>query len=82
MTAMQPEWAYNLYAVSKMFAMFIQAMYMGMISLYSPYNPVVFVLILFPALLSSAAGYYLGVKSIRLLGLIGIKQRENDDNKR
>jgi hypothetical protein len=81
MTAMQPEWAFNLYMVSRMFAMFIQAMYMGMISLYAPYNPIAFILILLPAFISSAAGYYLGVKDIKLLGLIGIRQNKNNDNK-
>lgn len=81
MGAFQPEWAFNLYMISRMFAMFIQAMYMGLISLYSPNNPIVFILILFPAFISSAAGYYLGVKDIRLLRLFGVKKTKSDDEK-
>ena len=77
----KPEWAFNMYMISRMFAMFIQAMYMGLISLYAPYNPVAFILILLPALLASAAGYYLGVKDIRLLGFLGIKQKPNNTDK-
>lgn len=80
MTTAQPEWAFNLYSVSRLIAMFIQAMYAGMISLYSPYNPIAFILILFPAFFASAAGYYLGVKDIRLLGFLG-KRGDNTDDK-
>lgn len=75
----QPEGAYTVYYISKMIAVVIQGMYNGLVQLYSPYNPIIFILIVIPALVSSTLGYYLGLKNVRLLGFISNSGKNNDD---
>lgn len=76
----QPQSAYTVYYITKMIALFIQGMYNGIISLYSPYNPLVFLAIIVPAIVSCTLGYYFGVNDRRLLGFISNSGKKNNKN--
>lgn len=62
------KWAGSIGAVSGTVARFFEAMYLGFIQTYSPYNPIAFVLIIIPAVAVSAAAYALGINNKRLFG--------------
>jgi ABC-type Na+ efflux pump permease subunit len=79
MAAKQPNWAYQLYDAMRLCVLFMQAMYIGIVNALSPHNPVAYILILLPAFAASAAGYFLGVKDIRLLGFLGLGKRGGSD---
>lgn len=79
----QPLWAYRLYDSARFFALMIQAMFIGLVNLHrsmnnGDINPLVFVLIILPALSASTLGYFLGLKDVRLLGLLGLGKRSGD----
>lgn len=77
MANQQPTWAYNLFDSARMFALFIQAMFMGTVSILdAQHNPITYFIIILPALASSTLGYYFGVKGIRIFGF----GRRNDKN--
>lgn len=69
------DWAGTLYVVSKGIAVVWEAMYNGFVQLYSPHNPIIFVFMIVPALAAATAGYYLGTKNFRVLGLFGIRPK-------
>lgn len=56
--ALSPVWAANLYGTASVIARFIEAMYIGIIQTYSPYNPIIFVLIVFPAVIFQRFGIF------------------------
>lgn len=72
------EWAGNLYAVSNVLARLWNAMYIGIIQTYSPYNPIIHLLDVIPALVVTGGGYLLGLKNIRLLGVFELKRPESE----
>ena len=63
-------WAGSLYYVTKAIAIVWQSMYSGLISLYSPNNPIAFFIIILPALAVSFGGYFFGLNNFRLTGAI------------
>lgn len=65
-------WAGNLHVVTSLIARFLQAMYLGLIQLYSPVNPWGIVLTILPVLAVSCAAYLLGFRNFRILSLFGI----------
>lgn len=68
------EWAANLNVVASTIARFWEAMYLGLIQLYSPYNPIAFALVILPALFVSTMSYYLGIKQFRFSSLFKLNQ--------
>ena len=54
-------------------------MYNGIIQLYSPYNPLIFLVVVIPALAACTLGYYLGIKDRRLLGFVSSRGKNTDD---
>jgi len=72
--AFQMEWAGNIYTVSATIARLWEAMYLGLIQLFSPYNPLAFVLIILPALFTCTASYYLGLKEFQLKNLFKLNE--------
>ncbi len=56
-----------VYAFSRTVAMLLQAPYIGLISLYCPNNPIVFILIPLPAIAVCAYGYWIGSKGTLLI---------------
>lgn len=67
------EWAGSLYVVSKGIAVVWESMYNGFVQLYSPHNPIIYIIILFPSLIATTVGYFFGLKNFRILGLFGIQ---------
>lgn len=65
-------WAGNLYVITSLIARVLQAMYLGLIQLFSPYNPWGIVLTILPVLAMSAVAYQLGFRNFRILSLFGI----------
>lgn len=68
------EWAGNLYTVTKLIAGLWEAMYLGLIRLFSPYNPIAYLLVIFPAVFVCTLSYYLGIREFRFLNLFQLKQ--------
>ena len=78
------EWGGNLYYVAKSAALIWESMYNGLVTLYSPYNPVIFFLMILPALFVCTAGYLLGLKNVQLFFgkiLTGKKKEKSMDGK-
>lgn len=71
-----PEWAVNMYGITSSVARFIQSMYIGIIQTYSPYNPIIFILIVFPAVIISGLGYFIAIKGKSILGMLGISGKK------
>ena len=62
-------WAGSLYAIFSTAAKFWESMYLGFIVLYSPYNPIIYVLIVLPALAVSAFAYIMGLNNRKILNI-------------
>lgn len=67
------EWAGNLYAIVNVITRLWNAMYLGLIQTYSPYNPIAHFLDILPALVVCAFGYYLGLKNVRIFSIFDLK---------
>ena len=67
------EWAGNLYAIANVITRLWNAMYLGLIQTYSPYNPIIHFLDILPALAVCTLGYYLGLKNMRLFSIFDLK---------
>jgi len=74
------EWAGDLYAVSKTVSMIWNAMYIGLIRTFSPYNPIAYLLQVLPAMAVTGLGYYLGVRNKRILGIFDLRKPKPGDN--
>ena len=75
------ETAGNLYMVLNMLTRGLHAMYLGLVQLYSPYNPIAWLLVCFPAPIVAQAAYMLGNRNFRILGLLGIKPNLKDETR-
>lgn len=60
-------WAAAVNSGARFIAMLWESMYLGLITLYSPNNPIGFILIILPALLVSTLGYMAGLKGIKII---------------
>lgn len=63
------EWAGGLYGIAHGIAIFYEGMYAGLVSSYSPYNPIGYFLIILPSLAVCTVGYIIGVNNLRLLDI-------------
>ncbi len=61
------EWAGTMYTVGRFIGMFWESMYNSLIQLYSPHNPIAFLLIPIPAMLAAGLGYYAGMKNFLII---------------
>ena len=61
-----PDWAAQLFSVCKTIAAFIESMYNGIIASFFRFSPVIYLLIVLPALFACTLGYYLGLKERKL----------------
>ncbi len=75
------EVAGNIYFVTNMLARALEAMYLGLIQLYSPNNPIAFLLICLPAPIMAQIAYMLGNRNFRIAGLFGIKPNLKDETR-
>ena len=74
------EWAGALYGIGHGIAIFYEGMYAGLVSTYSPYNPIGYLLIILPAVIVCTVGYIIGVNNIRIFDVITGKKRKNGKN--
>ncbi len=75
------EQAGNLYVVVNTLTRVLHAMYLGLAQLYSPNNPIVWLLVCLPAPITAQIGYMLGNRNFRILGLIGIKPNLKEETR-
>lgn len=75
------EAAGNIYFVVNMLARGLEAMYLGLITLYSPNNPIAFLLICLPAPIMAEIAYLLGNHNFRIAGIFGIKPNLKDETR-
>jgi len=75
------EWAGNIYAVANMIGRLWNGMYLGLIQTYAPFNPVVHLLDILPALFVCGLGYYLGLRNRRIMGVFELKPPKNSHAK-
>ena len=75
------ETAGNVYMVLNMLTRGLHAMYLGLVQLYSPYNPIAWLLVCFPAPIVAQIAYMLGNRNFRILGLLGIKPNLKDETR-
>lgn len=75
------KFAGNIYVVVNMLARAFEAMYLGLIQLYSPNNPIAFLLICLPAPIMAEFAYILGNHNFRISGLFGIKPNTKNQTK-
>ncbi len=59
--------------VARAIALLWEGMYMGVVKTFAPHNPLVYLLMIFPALFVSAAAYYIGFSNKRLFGALDKK---------
>lgn len=70
------EWAGNTVAVAKFIALLLEGMYTGLLTLDVAGNPlnvyaISYLVIILPALITSALSYYAGMHNFRVMGLFG-----------
>ena len=75
------EAAGNAFMIVNMLTRFLHAMYLGLITLYSPNNQIAWLLICLPAPVVAQIGYMLGNRNFRILGLFGIKPNLKDETR-
>ena len=75
------EWGGNLYFVSKYAALLWESMYNGFVSMYSPNNPVIFILMVLPALFICTLGYFLGLKNFKIFAGRPRDEKKDDGEK-
>ena len=61
------QWGGNLLVGAKFAALIWESMYNGIVMLYSPNNPIIFVLMILPSLAVCSIGYFLGLRNIVFL---------------
>lgn len=71
-------WGTSIYAVFRMIALIWESMFNGIVRLYSPRNPAIFFIIVFPALGVCTLGYFLGLRNRRILGFIPARRSKKE----
>jgi hypothetical protein len=75
------ELAGNTFMIINTLTRFLHAMYLGLITLYSPYNQIAWLLVCLPVPVVAQIGYMLGNRNFRILGLFGIKPNLKDETR-
>lgn len=76
------EWAGNIGVVCRTIGAFWEAMYNGFVMRFSPHNPIIWIIMLIPPMLAGTLGYYAGLKGFAPIGILGIKQKKNQDSEK
>ena len=69
-------WAGTTSVVARLIATFWESMYDGFVSNFAPNNPIIFLLMVFPALITCEGAYLIGLSNKRLFGFLGKKKKE------
>ncbi len=67
------EWAGNLNVVGRALCLLWEGMYAGVVSYFSPNNPLIHLLYILPGVLIGTCGYLLGLNNTRLLSVFELK---------
>lgn len=70
-------WAGTLDTIGRAVALLWEGMYAGIVAYFAPRNPIIHLLVIFPALIVTAGGYFLGLHNVRLLSAFELKQPKN-----
>ncbi len=63
--------------VARAIALFWEGMYMGVVRTFAPHNPLIYLLMVFPAIFVSATAYYIGFSNKRIFGAFDKKQKQS-----
>lgn len=72
------EWAASLNGISRALCLLWEGMYAGFVSCFSPHNPIIHLLYIFPAVAVTSFGYLLGMNNKRILSVFELKQPKNN----
>ena len=69
-------WAGTMNATGRLIATVWESMYDGIVTNFAPNNPIIFLLMVFPALIVCEAAYLIGLSNKKLFGFLGKKKKE------
>lgn len=72
--AQKAEWAINMNVIGRALCLLWEGMYAGFVSYFSPHNPIIHLLYIFPAIFVTTFGYLLGLSNRRILAAFELKQ--------
>ena len=72
--AANAEWAGNLNVVCRSICLIWESMYAGFVSYFSPNNPIIHLLYVFPAVIVSTFGYMIGLANKKMFSFLDIKK--------
>ncbi len=71
------EWAGNMNVIGRALCLLWEGMYAGIVSYFSPNNPLIHLLYIFPGIFIGTFGYLLGFKNMRILSIFELKPPKN-----
>lgn len=71
------EWAGNMNVIGRALCLLWEGMYAGIVSYFSPNNPLIHLLYIIPGILVGTFGYLLGLNNMRLLSVFELKPPQN-----
>lgn len=74
-------WAGTMNVIGRALCLLWEGMYAGFVSYFSPNNPIIHLLYIFPAIFVTTIGYLLGLENRRLLAAFELKQPKNQVKK-
>lgn len=69
-------WAGTADAVGRLIALPWESMYSGFVANFAPNNPIIYFLMVFPALIVCEGAYLIGLSNRKIFGFIGKKKKE------
>lgn len=75
------EWAATLNVAGRAICLLWEGMYQGFVSYFSPHNPLIHLLYIFPAIAVTTFGYLLGLNNKRILSVFELKQPKQPKKK-
>ena len=78
----QYEWAGSIGTVCRAIGAFWEGMFNGYVMKFSPQNPIIWVLMLIPPILAGSAGYIAGLKGFAPISILGIKNKNKNNDKK
>lgn len=70
-------WAGTMNVIGRALCLLWEGMYAGVVSYFSPHNPIIHLLYIFPAIIVSTVGYILGFNNMRLFSVFELKKPNN-----
>ncbi|MGN1346540.1 MAG: hypothetical protein ACI4V1_07120, partial [Eubacteriales bacterium] len=75
------EWAGNMNIIARALCLLWEGMYAGIVSYFSPNNPLIHLLYILPGILVTTLGYLLGFHNLRLLSIFELKPPKTESSK-